>query len=91
MNFDRVFLLTVHVDLRKAFDSVHHKAFEDFLLFHDMPARINGLLTNLYSRTESAVKFGGEVLNFFCVSMKVSQGCLFALSFFNTYMDWVLG
>ena len=77
-------MLTACVDLKKVFDSVHHEALCD-------PAGIIGLLTGLYSGTESSVKCGGDVSSFFPVNTGVRQGCVFAPSFFNTCMDWVLG
>ena len=84
-------MLASYVDLKKAFDSVHREALWDLLRLRGIPARIIGLLTGLYSGTESAVKCGGGVSCFFPVNAGVRQGCVLAPSLFNTCMDWVLG
>ena len=84
-------LLAAYVDLKKAFDSVYREALWDLLRLRGIPARIIGLLTGLYSGTESAVKCGGGVSCFFPVNAGVRQGCVLAPSLFNTCMDWVLG
>ena len=83
-------LLAAYVDLKKAFDSVHREALWDLLRLRGIPARIIGLLTGLYTGTESAVKCGGGVSGFFPVNTGVRQGCVLAPSLFSTCMDWVL-
>ena len=84
-------MLAAHVDLKKAFDSVHHEALWDHLLLCRISAGIIGLLSDLYSGTESAVKCCGGVFSFFPVHTGARQGCILASSLFNTCMDWVLG
>ena len=80
-----------YVDLNKLFDSVHREALWDLLRLCMIPAGIIGLLTSLYSETESAVKCrGGHVQLLSCV-IRVRQGCILAPLLFNTCMDWVLG
>ena len=83
-------MLTAYVDLKKGFDSVRRKALWDLLRLREVPAGIIGLLSGLYSGTESAVKCGRGVSSFFSVHMGVRQGCVLAPSLFNTCMDWVL-
>ena len=86
-------MLAAFVDLKRPFDSVHCKALCDLLHLRGIPAGIIGLLSDLYSRTESTVKCGGGrgVSSFFPVHTGVRLGCILAPSLFNTYMDWVLG
>ena len=81
-------MLAAYVNLKKTFDLVHCEALWDFLHLRRIPAGIIGLLSGLYSRTESAV---GGVSSFFPVHTGVRQGCILAPSLFNTCMDWVLG
>ena len=69
--------------LKKVFDSVHGKALWDLLCLRGIPAGIIGLLTGLYSGTESAVKWEGGVSSFFPVHTGVRQGCVLASSLFN--------
>ena len=59
-------MLTAYVDLQNAFDSVHPDAIWNLLCLRGIPAVIIGLLSGLYSGTESAVKYrrgegGGRV------------------------------
>ena len=82
--------LAAYVDLKKAFDSVHRESLWNVLRLRGVPAGIIGLITGLYSGTESAVKYGGNVSSFFPVQAGVRQGCILAPSLFNTCMDWVL-
>ncbi|KAG0713639.1 Pikachurin [Chionoecetes opilio] len=83
-------MLAAYVDLKKAFDSVHRESLWDLLRLRGIPARTIGLMTGLYSGTESAVKCGGGVSSFFPVNTGVRQGCVLAPSLFNACMDWVL-
>ena len=91
-------MLAAYVDFKKAFDSVHHEALWELLHLYGIPAGSIGLLSDLYSGTESAVKcvcvvgVGWRgVSSVFSVYTGVRQGCVLAPSLFNTCMDWVLG
>ena len=68
---------------------MHRETLWDLLL-REIPARIIGLLTGLYSGTVSAMKCGEGVSRFFPVNTGVRQGCVHAPSLFKTCMDWVL-
>ncbi|KAG0723422.1 Transposon TX1 uncharacterized protein [Chionoecetes opilio] len=83
-------MLAAYVDLKKAFDSVHRESLWDLLRLRGIPARTIGLITGLYSGTESAVKCRAGVSSFFPVNTGVRQGCILAPSLFNACMDWVL-
>ncbi|KAG0713167.1 CCR4-NOT transcription complex subunit 11 [Chionoecetes opilio] len=89
VSFDRGCLQPM-LDLKKAFDSVHRESLWDLLRLRGIPARTIGLITGLYSGTESAVKCGAGVSSFFPVNTGVRQGCVLAPSLFNACMDWVL-
>ncbi len=49
------------------------------------------MLSGLYWDTESPIKCGGGVSDFFPVTAGVRQGCVLAPTLFNVCMDWVLG
>ena len=83
-------MLAAYVDLKKGFDSVYQGTFWDLLCLCKIPARIIGLLTDLYSRTVSVVKCEG-VSRLFPVITGVRQECVLMPSLFSTCMDWVLG
>ena len=84
-------MLVAYIYHKKAFDLVYRKALWDLLRLRGIPAEIIGLLSGLYSGTESAVKLGGgtrgDVSSFFSVHTGVRQGCILAPSLFNTCMD----
>ncbi|KAG0718661.1 Transposon TX1 uncharacterized protein [Chionoecetes opilio] len=54
-------MLAAYVDLKKAFDSVHRESLWDLLRLRRISARTIGLITGLYSGTESAVKCGADL------------------------------
>ena len=80
-----------YIDLRKAFDSVDRDALWRLLRFRGVPQTLINLLFNLYSGTESAVRCGSSISEFFPVSTGVGQGRVEAPTLFNTCMDWAMG
>ena len=84
-------LLAAYIDLKKAFDSVHRESLWEILRLRGIPTQIIGLIASLYTGTESAVKCGGGMSNFFPVNSGVRQGCVLAPTLFNTCMDWIMG
>ena len=48
-------------------------------------------MPELYSGTESAVRCGDTISNFFPVITVVHQGCVLAPTLFIACMDWILG
>ncbi len=84
-------MLAAYVDFKKALNSVHRETLWSLLRLRGIPAGILGLLTDLYSGTENAVKCGGGVSRFFPVSAGLKQAYLFASLLFNTCMECVLG
>ena len=60
-------MLAVYVDL-KVFELVHREELWDLLHFRWIPAGIIGLLSGLFSGTESAVKYGESVSSFIAVN-----------------------
>ena len=80
-----------YIDLRKAFDSVDRDALWRLLRFRGVPQTLINLLFKLYSGTESAVRCGSSISEFFPVSTGVGQGRVEAPTLFNTCMDWGMG
>ncbi|XP_070000747.1 uncharacterized protein [Penaeus vannamei] len=62
-------------------------ASHEILRLRGITTRIIGLMGSLYTGTESAVKCGGVLLSLLPVSSEVKQGCVLALTLFNTRMD----
>ena len=78
-------------DFRKAFVSVCRDALWKILELRGIPPRLVQLISSLYSNTESAVKCGGTITDFFPVSTGVRQGCVLEPSLFSACMDWIMG
>ena len=83
-------LFAAYVDLRKAFDSVHREALWRVLQLRGVPTKLVDLIAALYSGTESAVRCGGAISDFFPVDSGVRQGCVLAPTLFSACMDWVM-
>ena len=64
-------------------DSVHRETLWDIFRLLYIPARIIGLVTDLYSRAVSAVKRERGVSSFFPINTGVRQGCVLAAAFFQ--------
>ena len=83
--------LGAYVDFRKAFDSVERWSLWKLLQLRGIPKKIIVLIQSLYSGSESAVRLGGALSEYFPVATGVRQGCVLAPSLFNVCMDRVLG
>ena len=67
-------LFLAYIEFRKAFDSVSRNALWRALELRGIPLKLVQLISSLYSDTESAVKCGGTVTDFFPVQTGVRQG-----------------
>lgn len=75
-------LFAAYLELKKAFDVVHHE-----LLWN--PETLGNYQP--YNITESAVKFGEGLSSCFSVSSGVRQGYVHASILFNACMVWIMG
>ena len=78
------------IDLRKAYDSIHHEA-----LFYKLNKNgINGsfltLIKDLYAKTKCAVKINGKRTDFFNYSKGVRQGCPLSPLLFNIFINGIV-
>ncbi len=80
-------LFAAYVDLCKAFDSVHREALWRVLQFQGVPSKLVDLIAALYSGTESVVRCGGAISDFFPVDSGVCQGCVLAPTLLSACMD----
>ena len=67
-------LLAAYVDLWKAFDSVNRDALWRILGLRGVPPKLNNLIFELYSGTESAARCGGTISDLFPFVAGVHQG-----------------
>ena len=78
------------IDLRKAYDSIHHEA----LFYKLKKANINSLyldlIRDIYAKTSCAVKVNGKCTEFFNYSKGVRQGCPLSPLLFNIFIDGVV-
>jgi len=84
-------MLTAHVDLHKVFDSVNRDALWGILGVRGVSLKLIDLISELYSGTESAVRYGGVISDLLQVVTGVRQGCVLVRTLSRTCMDWILG
>ena len=75
----------------KAFDSVNRDALWRILGLRGVPPKLINLMSELYSGTESAVRYGNTISDLFPVVTGVCQGYVLAPTLLSTCMDWILG
>src|SRR5688572_9418412 len=63
------------IDFRQAFDSVWQQGLWRVMRNYGIPEELVELLEDLYSKTVSAVRVGGELTEWFRVHVGVRQGC----------------
>ena len=78
------------IDLRKAYDSIHHKG-----LFYKLAEMgINGnfltLINDIYNKSQCAVKVNGRRTEFFKYTKGVRQGCPLSPLLFNLYINGIV-
>ena len=78
------------IDLRKAYDSIHHKG-----LFYKLAKMgINGnfltLLKDIYKKSKCAIKVNGRRTEFFKYTKGVRQGCPLSPLLFNLYINGIV-
>ena len=78
------------IDLKKAYDSIHHEA-----LFYKMKKiDINGpyldLIKDLYAKTKCAIKVNGKRTDFFNYTKGVRQGCPLSPLLFNLFINGIV-
>ena len=78
------------IDLRKAYDSIHHEA-----LFYKLNKNgINGsfltLIKDLYAKTRCAVKINRKRTDFFNYTKGVRQGCPLSPLLFNIFINGIV-
>lgn len=78
------------VDLRKAYDSVPRDALWRVLRVYGVHQKLVGLLEDLHTGTQAAVRMGGGLSEWFDVRSGVRQGCVIAPLLFNIYIDFVV-
>lgn len=75
-------MLAAYVDIKKMFDSVHHKTLWDLLQLYGIPVKTIGLLTALYFWNESVV-LGEGLMQLLPCEHKNNLGLCPFLSSFN--------
>ena len=81
----------MHATAEKEYLQVNRDALWRILGLRGVPPKLIDLMSELYSGTESAVRFGGTISDLFPVVTGVCQGCVLATTLFSTCTDWILG
>ena len=83
-------LITIFIDLTKAYDSVNREALWLVLQKFGFPAKIIRLIQSLHVGMNARVAMFGEISEEFSVTNGLRQGCVLAPSLFNIYFTAVL-
>ena len=78
------------IDLRKAFDSVHHTALWEIMKEIGVNGQIIRPIRKLYQNQEAAVRVESELSEWFNIKKGVRQGCLVSPVCFNLYLEEVM-
>ena len=78
------------IDLRKAYDSINHKALFHKLRKYNINGNFLSLIQNLYQKTKCAVKVNGRRTDFFQYSKGVRQGCPLSPLLFNLFINGIV-
>ena len=81
-------LYTCFVDLRKAFDTVPRvKLFHKLLTEHAIGGKFLKIIQEIYRENQVYIKTAEGLLQPFCTSVGVKQGCVFSPILFNIFID----
>jgi hypothetical protein len=83
-------LYLIFIDFKKAFDRVWHKGLWRVLHHYGIHPKMINLIENLYKRTQSAIKVGNEVTEWFQQVIGVRQGCILSPDLFNIYLEHIM-
>jgi hypothetical protein len=75
------------VDFQKAFDSVWHEGLFRKLLKNKIGGNIYDLISDMYSKSKCAIRYGEKRTNFFEYNRGVRQGCILSPILFNSYLN----
>ena len=80
----------IFIDFKKAFDRVWHKGLWRVLHHYGIHPKMINLIENLYKRTQSAIRVGNEVTEWFQQVIGVRQGCILSPDLFNIYLEHIM-
>ena len=81
-------LYACFIDLKKAYDSVHHDSLWHILKHtYHLPEMLLTIICALHEGCTAAVRAYGKISDMFSVTSGVRQGCVLAPTLFNFYFD----
>ena len=84
-------LYYVFVDFKRAFDRAWHAALWATMNHYNINAYTIRVIRNLYNPTSSAVCLNGDIGEWFQTTVGVRQGCLLLPTFFNIFLERIMG
>ena len=83
-------LYIAFVDFKAAFDSIDRISLWDLIRISGTPPKLCRLLELLYSDSESCVRIGNDLSEWFSIASGVRQGCVVAPDLFNCVIDHLM-
>ena len=83
-------LYLIFIDFKKAFDRVWHQGLWRVLHHYGIHPKLINLIENLYTRTQSAIRVGNDVTEWFQQVIGVRQGCILSPDLFNIYLEHIM-
>ena len=80
-------LFCCFVDFQKAFDSIWHEGLFLKLLNNKIGGSFYRLVSDMYSKSQCAIRYGDQRTNFFKFNRGVRQGCILSPILFNLYLN----
>ena len=83
-------LYMIFIDVKKAFDRVWHQGLWKILHHYGIHPKLINLMENMYKRTQSAVRVGNNMTEWFKQLIGVRQGCILSPDLFNIYLEHIM-
>ena len=80
----------IFIDYTKAFDRVEHSLLFRTMLDMGIPRHLVGLVQGLYKDQAAAVRWDGELTDWFKIGQETRQGCNISPTEFNLYAEDIM-
>lgn len=90
MEWEEKEVYLIIVDYSKAFDTVHHRMLFETMIEMGIPYHLVQLIEGLYINQEAAVRWNGQLTDWFQIGQGTRQGCNVSPTEFNIYGENII-